>query len=41
MYIDNKPKTSVDLSEQMLISEDLSSLIAPNASISESDVESF
>lgn len=41
LYVDNKPKTSVDLTEQMLISQDLSGLIAPNASISESDFESF
>lgn len=41
LYANNKPKTSVDLTEQMLISQDLSGLIAPNASISESDFESF
>lgn len=41
LYVDNKPKTSIDLTEQMLISQDLSGLIAPNASISESDFESF
>lgn len=41
LYVENKPKTSVDLTEQMLISQDLSRLIAPNASVSESDFESF
>lgn len=41
IYVNNKPKTSVDLVEYISINEDLSGLIATNASISEEDFHAY
>lgn len=38
LYVDNKPKTSVDIVEKVLINQDFSGLISTNGSITE---ESF
>lgn len=41
LYVDNRPKTSADLVEYISINEDLSRLIATNASISEEDFHTY